>query len=402
MVKPRIFINMTYMEVGGAERALLGLLRALDTERVDVDLFLNQHTGEFMNFIPQSINLLPENMVYSLIRKPIMEVIKNGKIKIAYLRMLSRYRYKRDVYRRGIEGCYNHYIMNSLIDHLPSLYCLGEYDLALSFIDPSQIIHEKILAKKRIEWLHTDFSVFNMDEKCMNRTWGLDDYIAAVSQDLAMRFKEKYPQFAEKVIVIENILSPETIRDESNSDIAIEMKNCGDRIKILSIGRICYAKNFERIPDIASILKLKGVNFEWFIVGPGNASDIMRHASELCVDDLIHFIGKKDNPYPYIKSCDIYVQPSRREGKSVTVREAQILCKPVIITRYPTSGSQIKDGIDGVICDMDNDSVARSIIDLYHDKEKQNRIIDYLKSHDYGNKKEVEKIYKLIEGDKTR
>ena len=47
-MKPRIFINMHYMALGGAERALLGLLNALDPERVDVDLFLNQHTGEFM------------------------------------------------------------------------------------------------------------------------------------------------------------------------------------------------------------------------------------------------------------------------------------------------------------------------------------------------------------------
>ena len=59
-MKPRIFINMHYMEIGGAERALLGLLNAIDTNKVDVDLFINQHTGEFMKLIPKKINLLPE------------------------------------------------------------------------------------------------------------------------------------------------------------------------------------------------------------------------------------------------------------------------------------------------------------------------------------------------------
>ena len=60
-MKPRIFINMHYMEIGGAERALLGLLNAIDTNKVDVDLFINQHTGEFMKLIPEKINLLPMN-----------------------------------------------------------------------------------------------------------------------------------------------------------------------------------------------------------------------------------------------------------------------------------------------------------------------------------------------------
>ena len=64
-----------------------------------------------------------------------------------------------------------------------------------------------------------------------------------------------------------------------------------------------------------------------------------------------HFVlaGKQMNPYPYIKACDIYVQPSRYEGKAVTVREAQILGKPVVITRFPTSSSQLEEGVDGII-----------------------------------------------------
>ena len=54
--KPRVLINMHYMEIGGAERALLGLLDAIDTNKVSVDLFINQHTGEFMKYIPSKIN----------------------------------------------------------------------------------------------------------------------------------------------------------------------------------------------------------------------------------------------------------------------------------------------------------------------------------------------------------
>ena len=102
-------------------------------------------------------------------------------------------------------------------------------------------------------------------------------------------------------------------------------------------------------------------------------------------------LGKKENPYPYIRACDIYVQPSRYEGKSVTVREAQMLCKPVIVTNYPTAKSQIQDGIDGIIVPMDNEGCATGIINAINNKELRTSITDYLFTHDYGNEREVKK-----------
>ena len=114
------------------------------------------------------------------------------------------------------------------------------------------------------------------------------------------------------------------------------------------------------------------------------------------MENHIIIIGKKDNPYPYIKACDLYVQPSRYEGKSVTVREAQILCKPVIVTNYPTSKSQIKDGIDGIIVPLDNDACARGIADAISNPRLIKSIIKYLQTHDYGNECEVDKIYSLL------
>ena len=55
----RIFIAIQYMELGGAERALLGLLDALDASRFQVDLFVYRHSGELMPLIPDKVNLLP-------------------------------------------------------------------------------------------------------------------------------------------------------------------------------------------------------------------------------------------------------------------------------------------------------------------------------------------------------
>ena len=91
------------------------------------------------------------------------------------------------------------------------------------------------------------------------------------------------------------------------------------------------------------------------------------------------------------------MHPSRYEGKSIVVREAQILCKPVIITNYPTAKSQINNGADGIICELDNEKIAEAIHDLATNEKMRERLINYLQSHDNAGINEVEKIYKLIE-----
>ena len=100
------------------------------------------------------------------------------------------------------------------------------------------------------------------------------------------------------------------------------------------------------------------------------------------MENHVIILGKRSNPYPYIKACDIYVQPSRYEGKSVTVREAQMLCKPIVVTNYPTASSQIRDGVDGVIVPMDNEGCAQGIARVILDAPLRQRLTAHLATHD--------------------
>ncbi len=67
-----------YLELGGAERSLIGLLEALDYSRVDVDLFVYNHRGELMGMIPPQVHLLPEIPEYAQIERPLKEVFRDG------------------------------------------------------------------------------------------------------------------------------------------------------------------------------------------------------------------------------------------------------------------------------------------------------------------------------------
>lgn len=139
-----------------------------------------------------------------------------------------------------------------------------------------------------------------------------------------------------------------------------------------------------------------GHKFKWYIIGPGDDSGIRENIARYDVAEYIELLGMKANPYPYISACDIYAQPSLYEGKSVTVREAQILCRPVIISDYPTAKDQVTDRLDGIIAPLDIDDFAKSLGSLIQDEEMRRKLTGYLAAHDYGNEYEVEKIYSLI------
>jgi glycosyltransferase involved in cell wall biosynthesis len=168
-------------------------------------------------------------------------------------------------------------------------------------------------------------------------------------------------------------------------------------IRICSVGRFCYAKNFDGIPEAVKRLNELGIRVRWYLIGFGGGESLIRERiKESDVERQVIILGKKTNPYPYMKACEIYVQPSRFEGKAVTVREAQILGKPVLITNFPTAKSQLEDGVDGMICPLSTDGVAEGVRMLFDDKELREKLAAIASERDYSNRDEVEKIYQMI------
>lgn len=400
-MKPRIFIAMHYMEIGGAETALIGLLNALDPARVDVDLFLYDHRGEMMQFIPKWVNLLPQIPKYSVLERPIVELVKRGFWGIAAARIRAK-RISKVAYKRSGSKLENNGGLDKMSRYttslLPKINPSMTYDLAISFLTPHRIVAEKVKAKKKIAWIHTDYTRVWVDAEEELKVWQKYDYVASISGDVTNTFLQVFPSLAPKIVEIENILSPTFVRKRAElQDVDKEIRLEG-AITLLSVGRFSDAKNYDNVPDICKhLINKTKLNIKWYIIGYGGDEALIRqkikHAD---MEERVILLGKRSNPYPYIKACDIYVQPSRYEGKSVTVREAQMLCKPVVVTNYPTAPSQIRSGIDGVIVPMDNEGCAHGLAEVIYDKPLQERIIAHLKTHDYGNESEVEKIYTLI------
>lgn len=402
-MKKRIFINIHYLEIGGAERALLGLLSVLDIKRVDIDLFVNQHTGEFMPLIPKCVNLLPEIPRYACIERPIKNIVKEGHFGIALRRLWAKCKHKQyvralDAKERLHDASVFQYIADAVEGGLTSLEHLGEYDLAISFLQPHNIVLNKVKAKKKICWIHTDYSTIHVNHDKELPVWQGFDYVASISDDCTVAFLHTFPELKDKIVLIENILSPLFVRQQAElENVTSEMPDEDDTVKILTIGRFSSAKKIEGIPHICAEMEKLGVNFKWYIIGYGPDRGIQEALDRYNMRHRMILLGKKINPYPYIKSCDIYAQPSIYEGKSVTVREAQMLYKPVVITNYPTAKSQIMSGVDGIIVPMDEVETAIGIVNVIQNIELREKIVEYLSSHDLGNEAEVTKIYNLMD-----
>ena len=402
-MKPRIFIAIHYMHLGGVETSLIGMLQALDPQKVDVDLFVYSHEGEMMKLIPSYVNLLPENPVWSMFEKPLKEVLKRGYWKMFLARMRAKFRMRQYVKRTNPkDGAAIHgYLGEEVSRILPSFHHYGEYDLAISFMNPHNFVLNHVTAKKRICWIHQDYTRIDVNAELELPVWSAYDNVISISEDVTKTFLQVFPSLKGKIVEIENILSPKFVLEHSNmvlpKIIDTEMFSEGTCLKLLSIGRYSFQKKFEEIPAICRGIVEAGVNVKWYIIGYGGSDEYIRKEIETeGMQDRVFLLGKKENPYPYIKACDWYVQPSRYEGKSVVVREAQILCKPVIVTNYPTAPSQIRHGVDGVIVPMDIPGCVEKMVETLKDEALKKNIVEYLEGHDYGNMGEVEKIYALI------
>lgn len=397
-MKHTILIISQAMELGGVERSLLGLLDSIDYDRYDVDLFLMRHSGELMPHLNPKANLLPEIPQYASLAVPMASLLKNGQIGVLCGRLRGKLAAKRfDKQHPGSKPS----VTALTYSHKYTLFAMPQisdktYDLAISFLTPHYFARERVKAKKYAAWIHTDYTALSFDRSAEFAMWSGYDAICGVSEQASRSFQTALPELSNKVQTAENILPKELIRKQAVQP-QTDMPSDGE-IKLLSVGRFCDAKNFDNVPDICRRLAADGLNVKWYLIGYGGDEPLIRQKiAEAGVQERVIILGKKDNPYPYMRACDLYVQPSRYEGKAVTVREAQLLGKPVVITSYATSASQLENGVDGMIVPMDNAGCAAGIAVLLRDPARMQQLSENCAKRDYTNSAEVEKIYALME-----
>lgn len=400
-MKKKILLTTHTLNIGGVERSFISLLENFDYSKYEVDVFLYEHYGELFHLLPKEVQLLPENLNYALLLKPIKEAVKKGYWNVVLVKLLAKI--KTIVKSKFLSlspsksNSLNHvYLCEIASKFFPKITSV-KYDAVLAFLHPNFLESSKVNADKYIAWVHTDYSFLNIDQKVELKMWSKFDYMIGVSEASIKGFSDVFPELNEKLNVVENVLSVNFVKEQSLLlDVSLEMNE--KELIFLSIGRFSYPKNFENIPLIAKKIQGFGLEFKWYIIGYGADELKIKNAiSQDGMDEVVKLLGKKENPYPYIKACDFYIQPSRFEGKAVTVREAQMLGRPVIISNFPSAQSQLINGYDGIIVPMDNNNCAKGIYEFVMNEILIESITTNIQSSDYSNIQEISKIYKLID-----
>lgn len=396
-MKKNILFVMPSLAAGGGEKSLVNLLSQIDYSRYNVDLFLLNHEGLFMEFLPKYVRIVSSSPAYQTFSLPFFHSMKslllNGEFSLAYHRMRFTIENRKSKITSIREQSTWKYLSRAF-DELEK-----EYDVAIGFLEKTATYFcvDKVKATKKIGWVHIDYDKLGMDSTFDRAYFNKLNHIITVSEECAHVIKNRFPEEEHKVEVIYNIVSPTMINNMAQIEKTDLYNRKENEIVILSIGRLHRQKGFELAIEACKLLIERGKSIHWYIIGEGEERESLTHLiQDNQLEKNFTLLGLKSNPYPYIQQADLYVQPSRFEGKSIAIDEAKILNKPIIVTNYSTAKDQIQDRVNGLIVDMNSEPLAEKIQELINNSDLKKLLIQNLKKEKLGTEEEIKKLYKIL------
>jgi glycosyltransferase involved in cell wall biosynthesis len=366
----KILFVLEHMLCGGVERALLNILEYMNPSDYEITIQVISYEGEFIEKIPTWVRTekLPvsEEVEYDvMVSQHLSASIKHYLERHEFIKvgkMLSRRYFAKDPFA---------YISNTGIEKEKTSKM---YDIAICFHihQPFLIryVAENVKAALKYAWIHNDFKTTNFKVN-MYKKWLIKyDKIFAVSEQIINEFCLILPKLAERTELFPNIINKPLVIESSMEFYPEEYD--GNSIILLSIGRLTEQKGFDIAIEVASLLREMGINFIWYIIGDGEKKEELQSmVFDKHLSEFVYLLGNKSNPYPYIKNCDIYIQPSRHEGYGIAVAEARILQKPIIVTDFAGAREQIVNQQTGVIVPCDTKEIFNAIVDLVKSEDKR-------------------------------
>lgn len=390
-MKHKLIFITEALWVGGIESALCNLLNRLDYDRYDVTCLILRDCRDLAGRLPPQCRLLvsdrqhavsfPEpyrhRRLFNLMEEPqhasrLRRLIWHG------LRLFLRATEAR-LYAAYVEKQLN-----------------GEhFDTAVIYSDRA--------AETAVRAIRADRFLMFYHHGAMRREYHDElgyhraEKVIAVSEALAEKLKAYRPWYAGKIISVNNLIDVAGVREKSlEMPETVFPKDC---FNIVSCGRLAPAKGMDlAIAACAKLVNDGLTDIRWWIVGGGPEETSLRaQIRALGVERYVTLLGMQENPYPYLRRADLYVQPSRFEGHCVTVLEARLLSAPILAT-YNAAHEQICSDADGLLCQPDAQSIADGVERLYRDPALRQQFRRAQASHDFeaDNAAILQQLYTLF------
>ncbi len=352
--------------MGGAEKSLISLLYELNPEKYDIDLFLFQHQGKWLSKLPAYVNLLPIPQKYKYFDSSFLETMvenfKKGNLRL----MLDRIRFTINNTSQKPPAVKEQINWKFIKNHIEPLQ--QKYDAAFGFLEktPNYFVIDKVVAKKKILAVMTDYRALEMDRNIDAPYFQKADAITVLSGESKATLEEVFPEFSNKILLLENMISEKEILSAAQEEINDFPQN---EFTIVSVGRLDPVKLHEQGVEVMKELKHRNLKFKWLVIGEGPLKNkVEQRISEYQLQNEILLLGTRENPYPYIKKADVFLHLSKFEGYGIAIAEARILKKCIVLNDFTTASSHIKNGFDGVITSLNPVEIAAEIEKLMLDK----------------------------------
>lgn len=356
------------MGCGGVENTLVNLLKSMDKNKYKIDLILIKKTGDFLDRIPENINVKEleindkmRTIIYDFgntIKTETSKLLKSKQYITLFLFILFKFTNKLStiIFKKN----FLYYFCIKLIDVNKFNYDIvcDYHGYAYFTTYLAAALDPKI---DKYSWIHEE----NINPSYLYIKSSYDKFasIFGVSKDCINNFKKVFSDFNNtKLTVLHNIIFKEDIIKKAKEKAKLIYKE-DNEILLVSIGRLSKQKGFDMAVEVANLLRNNKLRFKWIIIGDGEERESLGQV----IDDydlsnyfILH--GYEKNPYPYLAQADIYVQPSRYEGFATTVTEAMILKKPIIATTFSGISEQVNSGINGYIVDFDKISLYNALM----------------------------------------
>ena len=398
--KKKILFAYDCMMLGGTTTALLSLLNEFDYSKYDVDLIMYKNSGEAIERIPAEVNILPpakrKCRMPEQIKKAWHSVWNGQFVKAILLKLFDRSDNKKKSWKmvlwQSTEKAHAR-ISRKLAD---------EYDVAIGYIESwgaHYVASNKVKAKRKIIWVHLDVKNSYMIPAIDLYMYKKVDKIVTVSRQCCENLMTMLPTCSEKICFIENVLSKIDVNKRANEQISFPVDH--NKINFVSVCRIAFAhKGLDRGLHAIKWLKEEGValGFVWYLIGDGpDASESRSFIEENNLQDNVVLLGSISNPMPYEKEMTFFFLPSRYEGKPMAVTEAQMLGLPCVVTEYASASEQIRDNVDGLILNNDDEAVYTFLRNLCLGKYDFSKMRENVLCKQFSNEETLKKHEELLE-----
>lgn len=368
----KILFYIPSLEGGGAERELAILLQNIN-HKYDITLLLTQKTGIFLKDLPK------ETKIKYLFKKDSKYLIK--------------------IYRKLLK------FIPSFI--LYKLFIRDNYDIEIAFLEGEavKIISGSNINSFKIAWVQTNLLKFHWTKKFFINleservAYDNFDKIICCSGEAKSGFEELFRIF-NKVEIIYSFVDKEEILLKSNlEDVIFE------KFTICSMGRLIEVKGFDRLISVHKKLIDEGYDHNLFIIGEGEKrAELEQQISYLNVSNSVVLAGFKENPFPFIKSCDLFVISSKVEGFPMVGAEALVLEKPILSTNCSGLSEMLDGGKYGILVENSEAGLYNGLKMILNNKELLPKYISLARERKniFSLEEEINKIENLLQSKSFR